>query len=80
MAAAVGDLVRGVDGAWMVRPPTRCAAGHELGPNRVVVLHQPCGCGGHTTWCCVTCGDATYSPSLTEGCRVLAGPAAVRVL
>ena len=34
---ALGDLVRSIDGAWMVRPPTDCAHGHRLRPGRMLV-------------------------------------------
>jgi hypothetical protein len=45
MKAAVGDLVRGTDDQWMVRPPQHCPSGHKLAPGRVLVGHVPCGCG-----------------------------------
>ncbi|MDD7812642.1 hypothetical protein PP713_08745 [Mycobacterium sp. CSUR Q5927] len=78
--AAVGDLVPLTDGRWMFRPPARCPAGHQFGPGRVLVGHQPCGCGGHTTWRCTACGAITYAPVLAAECVILAGPAAVRTV
>jgi hypothetical protein len=80
MKAAVGDLVRGTDDQWMVRPPQHCPSGHKLAPGRVLVGHVPCGCGrrgGHMTWSC-ECGATVYAPPLSVACRVLVGPAAVR--
>lgn len=77
--AAVGEVVRCTTGAWMVRPPQRCGHGHELGPGRVLIGHQPCGCGrrgGHMTWACALCGEVIYAPELRSECRPLAGPAA----
>jgi hypothetical protein len=71
----VGELVRSTDGAWMTRPPDRCPHGHPLGPGRVLVGHQPCGCemrGGHTTWTC-QCGATVYGPPMAPGCQPLAG-------
>ncbi|TDH56700.1 hypothetical protein E2F47_06105 [Mycobacterium eburneum] len=76
----VGDLVQLTDGRWMARPPTRCPNGDQLGPRRSLVGHQPCSCGGHTTWECLACGAVTYGPALADGCTVLAGPAAVRTI
>ncbi|MGV0627228.1 hypothetical protein [Mycolicibacter minnesotensis] len=65
----------------MVRPPQRCPAGHPLaGGDRVLVGHQPCGCGGHTSWQCLACDAVTFGPSLDADCTVLAGPAAVRTI
>lgn len=76
--AAVGDLVRCTDGTSMVRPPERCQDGHQLGPNKMLVGHQPCGCGhrgGHMTWACLECGHVLYAPPLAPECRPLAGAA-----
>ena len=53
----------------MILPPALCPHGHRLGPNQVLVGHQPCGgsChGGHTTWECLSCNAITYG----AGCRV----------
>ncbi|ETW23204.1 hypothetical protein [Mycobacterium gastri] len=74
---SVGELVRCTDGTWMVRPPTHCPRGHRLARGRVLVGHQPCSCGGHTTWRCA-CDAVTYAPPLSTSYAVLAGPAAVR--
>lgn len=75
---AVGEQVPSTEGGWIVRPPTRCPAGHDIGPGRVLVGHQPCSCrGGHTTWTC-ECGGTVYGPPVGEACRILAGAADVR--
>ena len=74
---AVGELVRCTSGGWMVFPPLRCQAGHRLRRNNVRVGHQPCGCGGHTTWACAECDSVEYSPPLAN-CQPLDGAAAVR--
>jgi hypothetical protein len=74
--ATVGDLVPCTDGTSMTLAPTCCPHGHQLGPGRVLVGHQPCGCdmrGGHTTWSCQECGATIYGPPLTAGCQPLAG-------
>jgi hypothetical protein len=39
---AVGELVRCTDGSWMTRPPQSCPHGHPLGPDAMLVGHQPC--------------------------------------
>lgn len=78
----VSDLVRCTTGGWMVRPPARCPNGHELGPGHVLVGNQPCGgCGrgGHMTWTCRECQVTTYRPAMGSACRVLHGPAPVRI-
>ena len=74
---AVGDLVRSIDGAWMVRPPTHCAHGHRLRPGRMLVGSIACSCGRHLTWRC-ECGAVTYGPALAGACSLLNGPARVR--
>lgn len=77
----VGDLVPTTDDRWMTLPPRRCPNGHQLGRGRVLVGHVPCSCderGGHTSWRCRECDTVIHGPPLSEGCRPLAGPAAVR--
>lgn len=62
----------------MVLAPQRCPRGHQLGPNRMLVGHQPCAgnChGGHITWACLQCDAVMYSPGLGAGCRLLDGAA-----
>ncbi|MEW2483551.1 hypothetical protein AB0876_28595 [Mycobacterium sp. NPDC049093] len=73
----IGDLVPTTDDRWMTLPPKRCPNGHQLGGHRVLVGHQPCNCGGHTTWRCRECDAVIYGPPLSAGCRPLAGPATV---
>lgn len=75
----VGELVIGVDGACMVRPPQRCTNGHPITPGRVLVGSIACCCGErrHLTWLC-DCGSITYGPALGPDCTVLNGPARVR--
>jgi hypothetical protein len=73
-----GSLVPCTEGGWMILPPRHCPNGHQLGPNRVLVGHQPCsgGChGGHTTWECSSCNAIAYSPGVGAGCRLLDGAA-----
>lgn len=77
---AVGDLVPTTDGRWKLVAPSHCPNGHQLGPNRSLVGHAPCGCGGHTTWRCLRCETLTYGLPLGDACTVLDGPAAVRNL
>jgi hypothetical protein len=74
----VGDLVRSIDGSWMVLPPQRCQRGHRLGPGRMLVGHMPCAgsChGGHMTWQCLQCEAVTFAPGVGAGCRLLDGAA-----
>ncbi|MEB3021331.1 hypothetical protein [[Mycobacterium] crassicus] len=78
--SAVGDLVQITGGQFVIRPPTHCPIGHQFRPGRVLVGHQPCGCGGHTTWRCTTCDTIIYAPVLADGCTALADPAAVRTI
>ncbi|MGO9351066.1 MAG: hypothetical protein ACLP3C_09685, partial [Mycobacterium sp.] len=69
-----GNLVPCTEGGWMILPPQRCPNGHRLGPNLVLVGHQPCAgnChGGHTTWECLSCNAITYAPGVGAGCRLL---------
>ncbi|MGA5467195.1 hypothetical protein [Mycobacterium sp. NPDC050041] len=76
------DLVPCTTGGWMVRPPKHCPNGHSLGPGRVLVGNQPCGAcrrGGHTSWMCRECEAIIYRPPMGSACRVLHGPAAVRI-
>jgi len=69
----VGDLVPGIDGSWMVRPPERCANGHRL-RGRCIVGTTPCSCQDrHLSWTCDLCGDTTYGPALGPDCNVLDG-------
>lgn len=46
--------------------PATCAAGHRLGPGRVLVGWLGCTCApghyGHRTWLCRECGHTTYEP------------------
>ena len=62
----LGDLVQTTAGKWITHPPTRCPNGHPLGPNRVLVGHQPClgHGGGHTTWACRACDQTVYRAPL----------------
>jgi hypothetical protein len=80
MSPPVGSLVLNTDDQWMVLPPQRCPDGHRLGPHRVLVGHQPCGCGhhGHMTWECRECSTTIYAPPVDDACRVLNGAAFVR--
>ena len=74
----VGDMVRGVNGDWMIRPPEKCTNGHTLA-GRCIVAAMPCSCGDrHLSWCCNTCGHVTYGPALGVNCEVLQGPARIR--
>lgn len=78
---AVGDLVHTPKG-WEVTAPTHCPNGHQLGPGRMIVGHQPCGGmhrGGHTCWTC-GCGQSVYAPGTGSACRILHGAAGVRNL
>ncbi|WP_179475344.1 hypothetical protein [Mycolicibacterium vinylchloridicum] len=82
--AEVGDVVRAGPNRWIVKPPTHCRNGHELKPGNVLVGHQPCrGHGtGHTIWHCLTCfreEPPTYGPALGPHCKILDGPALVRI-
>ncbi|KAA1246650.1 hypothetical protein F0Q45_23150 [Mycobacterium simiae] len=72
----VGELVRRVNGAWMMRPQ-RCARGHTLTPGQVLVGSVACSCGRHITWQCA-CGATSYGPALGENCDLLTGPKRVR--
>lgn len=80
MTPAVGELVLSTTGDWIALPPERCPHGHPLGAGRVLVGHQPCGCGrhGHTTWCCRECDAVIYGPAIDDACRALNGAAFVR--
>jgi hypothetical protein len=74
----VGELVLGVNGAWMVRPPERCGNGHLL-TGRCIVGSAVCSCQDrHLTWTCDECEDTTYGPALSERCSLLHGAARVR--
>ncbi|MGE2714177.1 hypothetical protein ACQI4L_08980 [Mycolicibacterium litorale] len=74
------ELVQCTTGGWMRLPLTHCPNGHQLGPGRVLVGNQPCGThNGHTTWTCLECDATEYRPHLGSGCRVLNGPAPVRI-
>jgi hypothetical protein len=77
----IGDLVQTTAGTWIIRPPTRCANGHEFGAGRAIVGYQAClgHGGGHTTWTCLTCDETVYGPPLNTHCTTLDGPAAVRI-
>jgi hypothetical protein len=58
----------------MVVPPKLCPNGHQLGPGKMLVGHQPCAgyCGsGHTTWSRNECGESIYHPPTAAGCRLL---------
>ncbi|MCV7255368.1 hypothetical protein H7J86_24700 [Mycobacterium hackensackense] len=73
---AVGDLVPGRRGGWVIEAPTHCRNGHLLGPNRVLVGSTACQCGTrHMTWWCRIegCEATTYGPPLAEGCTPRAG-------
>jgi hypothetical protein len=39
----VGDMVLGVNGEWMIRPPEKCANGH-LRAGNCIVAAMPCSC------------------------------------
>jgi hypothetical protein len=74
----LGELVQTTAGKWIIRPPTRCPNGHQLGPGEVLVGYQAClgHGGGHTTWTCRTCDQTVYGPPLKQAiCSVLDGPA-----
>jgi hypothetical protein len=74
----VGDMVRGVNGEYMIRPPEKCANGHTL-HGHCIVAAQPCSCGDrHLSWCCNTCEHVTFGPPLGADCSVMNGPARVR--
>lgn len=73
----LGDLQLTPRGNWATAAPTHCAAGHWLGPQRVLVGHAACSCGnrgGHTTWTCRECDDVTYGPPLSVACTIRNGP------
>jgi hypothetical protein len=77
------NLVPCTEGGCMILPPQRCPHGHRLGPNLVLVGHQPCAgsChGGHTTWECQICQAVQYAPGIGAGCPLLDGPAQRRVI
>jgi hypothetical protein len=74
----VGDLVLSTDGAWMVRAPERCGAGHLL-RGHCLVGTLVCACQDrHVTWTCDRCDDTVFGPALGPHCSVMNGPAAVR--
>ncbi len=74
----VGDMVLGINGEWMVRPPENCGCGHLLAGNCIVAA-QPCSCQDrHMSWRCDTCGHITYGPALGPDCDLLNGAARVR--
>jgi hypothetical protein len=77
----LGELVQTTRGKWIILPPSRCPNGHTLGPQQVLVGHQPClgHGGGHTTWTCRTCDETVYGPPLNTHCTTLDGPATVRI-
>lgn len=56
---------------WLDRPPQRCARGHWLLPEHMIVATIPCSCGTHICWEC-ECGAAVYGPTLIESCSVVA--------
>ena len=51
-------------GKRIIRPPTHCPNGHQLGPNQVLVGHVAClgHGGGHTSSHCRTCDAVVYGP------------------
>jgi hypothetical protein len=56
------------------RGPTECVNGHQLGPDRVLVGHQPCTClGSHMAWTGRTCDATFYWPPANPECSVLTG-------
>jgi hypothetical protein len=57
----VGDLVLGVDGQWMVRPPERCGAGH--------LLRGHCLVGSMICLCQVRQPDVDVQPVRRHGLR-----------
>jgi hypothetical protein len=61
--AAVGDLVRCTNGAWMVKPPARGPSGHWPGPDRILVGHPPCSHRGGPT--SRECNAVVYAPGAT---------------
>ena len=74
----VGELVLGVGGKWMIRPPEKCRNGHTLA-GHCKVTSQPCQCRErHVSWCCEQCGEVTYGRPLGVNCVVLNGPARIR--
>lgn len=80
MARSFGDLVPCTEGGFMVLPPQHCPREHPLGPNEVLVGHQPCAgsCHGGHIWECLQCGSVTYSPGVGAGCRLLDAAAFIR--
>lgn len=74
----VGDMVLGVDGQWMIRPPEKCGNGHTLA-GRCTVAAMPCSCGDrHLSWFCERCAHTTFGPALGVNCEILHGPAKIR--
>ena len=73
----IGDLHETPRG-WRLQPPTECINGHQLGPNRVLVGHQPCSCQGSRAGTCRVCGETFYWPQTNPLCSVLAGAAQLR--
>jgi hypothetical protein len=70
----VGDLVTGLDGSWMVRPPERCAHGHLL-RGRCIVGTTVCACQDrHLSWTCDVCQDTTYGPNWDLTATSCTGP------
>lgn len=74
----IGDMVLGTDGSYMIRPPERCANGHQLA-GHCIVASTLCSCQDrHLSWSCDRCGHITYGPPLEKDCSHLHGPARVR--
>jgi len=68
--AAVGELVRCINGAWMARPPQSCPRGIGCGRDHSIVCSVACSYGRHLTWRCGQCGAATYRPPLGPDCTL----------
>ncbi len=74
----IGDLHETLRG-WLLEAPTECVHGHQFGPNRVLVGHQPCTCqGSHMGWTCRACDETLFWPPVGATCSVLNGAARVR--
>jgi hypothetical protein len=73
----VGDVIRGIDGDYMIRPPEASANGHRIA-DRCIAAAQPCSCSDrHISWYCEQCEHVTYGPSLGVNCEVLHRPTLV---
>ncbi|MFC9966360.1 hypothetical protein ACFVH4_19195 [Nocardia ignorata] len=64
------DRLYAVRGGWAHPSPVTCPAGHDLGPDQVLVGRLAClAIGGHhRTWACRRCGAEIYWPPITDEC------------